>query len=144
MPLNSQQPLPPLAIDDIKFVWGERTFVMGIVNATPDSFSGDGILPSTGDIQAAVDQALRMEDEGADIIDVGGESTRPASLYPDAKPVDSDDDGIYDYMDNCPETPKDVVINWSGCQRNSANSHPYYKIESSLKIPVKNFIVQGG
>ncbi|MBT4125399.1 MAG: dihydropteroate synthase [Chloroflexi bacterium] len=92
MPLNSQQPLPPLAIDDIKFVWGERTFVMGIVNATPDSFSGDGILPSTGDIQAAVDQALRMEDEGADIIDVGGESTRPASLYPDAKPVDSDDE----------------------------------------------------
>ena len=65
---------------------------MGIVNATPDSFSGDGVLPTTGDIQNAVDQALRMEDEGADIIDVGGESTRPPSLYPDAKPVDSDDE----------------------------------------------------
>jgi hypothetical protein len=61
-----------------------------------------------------------------------------------SEPVDSDNDGIYDYMDNCPETPKDVVINWSGCQRNSANSHPYYKIESSLKMPVKNIIVQGG
>jgi len=65
---------------------------MGVVNATPDSFSGDGILPSTGDVQAAIDQALRMEDEGADIIDVGGESTRPANVYPDAKPVDSDDE----------------------------------------------------
>jgi dihydropteroate synthase len=89
---NSQQSKYPLAIGDSKFVWGERTYIMGIVNATPDSFSGDGVLPTTGDIQNAVDQALRMEDEGADIIDVGGESTRPPSLYPDAKPVDSDDE----------------------------------------------------
>jgi dihydropteroate synthase len=61
---------------------------MGVVNATPDSFSGDGSLPVSGDVQAAVEQALRMEDEGADIIDVGGESTRPTSIYPDAAPVD--------------------------------------------------------
>lgn len=65
---------------------------MGVVNATPDSFSGDGILPTTGDIQAAVEQALRMEDEGADIIDVGGESTRPASVYPGAVPVAANDE----------------------------------------------------
>ncbi len=65
---------------------------MGVVNATPDSFSGDGVLPSPGDIRAAVDQALRMEDEGADIIDVGGESSRPASVYPEAKPVDAIDE----------------------------------------------------
>jgi dihydropteroate synthase len=89
---NQQQPTSPLVIGDSKFAWGERTYVMGIVNATPDSFSGDGVLPTSGEIQSAVDQALRMEDEGADIIDVGGESTRPASLYPDAKPVDSDDE----------------------------------------------------
>ncbi len=89
---NYKQPISPLVIGDSKFAWGERTYVMGIVNATPDSFSGDGVLPRTGEIQSAVDQALRMEDEGADIIDVGGESTRPASLYPDAKPVDSDDE----------------------------------------------------
>ncbi|HEY4026596.1 MAG TPA: dihydropteroate synthase [Candidatus Dormibacteraeota bacterium] len=56
-----------------RFRWGTRVFVMGIVNATPDSFSGDGVLDPT----AAVGQALRMIDEGADIIDVGGESTRP-------------------------------------------------------------------
>lgn len=92
MSLNSQQSFPSLNVGNSEFVWGERTYVMGIVNATPDSFSGDGALPATGDVQTAVDQALRMEDEGADIIDVGGESTRPASLYPGAKPVDSDDE----------------------------------------------------
>jgi dihydropteroate synthase len=47
---------------------------MGIVNVTPDSFSGDGLAH---DVPAAVEQALRMCREGADIIDVGGESTRP-------------------------------------------------------------------
>ena len=56
-----------------RFLWGMRTFVMGVINVSPDSFSGDG----TGDdVQAAVDQARRFEEEGADIIDVGGESTR--------------------------------------------------------------------
>jgi dihydropteroate synthase len=60
---------------------------MGVVNATLDSFSGDGVLPTPGDVHAAIDQALRMEDEGADIIDVGGESTRPVSVYPGAAPI---------------------------------------------------------
>src|SRR5687768_16295327 len=55
------------------FHWGERTFVMGILNVTPDSFSGDG-LP---DAAAAVAQARSMAEEGADLLDVGGESTRP-------------------------------------------------------------------
>jgi dihydropteroate synthase len=52
---------------------------MGIVNVTPDSFSGDGLLAdAVGDpVEAAVAQALRMVDEGADMLDVGGESTRP-------------------------------------------------------------------
>jgi len=57
------------------FRWGERTYVMGIVNVSPDSFSGDG-LP---DIGSALTQAQRMVEEGADILDVGGESTRPGS-----------------------------------------------------------------
>lgn len=81
-----------LRIGGRDFQWGTRTYIMGVVNATPDSFSGDGVLPAAGDIQRAVDQALRMEDEGAGIIDIGGESTRPASVYPDAKPVISDDE----------------------------------------------------
>ena len=57
-----------------RFDWGARTYVMGIVNVTPDSFSGDGL---GGDVNAAVAQGLRMADEGADMLDVGGESTRP-------------------------------------------------------------------
>ena len=75
-----------------EFNWGERTYVMGVVNVTPDSFSGDGVLSVIGDVQSAIDQALRMEDEGADIIDIGGESTRPVSIYPDAQPVSDDDE----------------------------------------------------
>jgi len=60
------------------FRWGERTFVMGILNVTADSFSGDGLLAVPGDpVEAAVDQARRMVAEGADILDIGGESTRP-------------------------------------------------------------------
>jgi dihydropteroate synthase len=57
-----------------RFEWGARTYVMGIVNVTPDSFSGDGL--GTDD-DAAVEQGLRMVQEGADMLDVGGESTRP-------------------------------------------------------------------
>jgi dihydropteroate synthase len=58
--------------------WGLRTLVMGIVNVTPDSFSGDGLLASGGDpVSAAREQALRMAGDGADILDIGGESTRP-------------------------------------------------------------------
>ena len=57
------------------FRWGARTYVMGIVNLSPESFSGDGLADS----RAAVEQALRFVEEGTDILDVGGESTRPGS-----------------------------------------------------------------
>jgi dihydropteroate synthase len=57
-----------------RFEWGSRTYVMGIINVTPDSFSGDG---TGADLEAAVSQGLRMVREGADMLDVGGESTRP-------------------------------------------------------------------
>lgn len=63
----------------MSFVWGERTYIMGILNITPDSFSGDGLLNQTSVIQAAVEQATQFADVGADIIDIGGESTRPGS-----------------------------------------------------------------
>ena len=58
---------------NLEFHWGERTYIMGIVNATPDSFSGDW----NTDIEAAVAQGCRFVEEGADILDIGGESTRP-------------------------------------------------------------------
>ncbi|HET6311834.1 MAG TPA: dihydropteroate synthase [Candidatus Nitrosotalea sp.] len=57
-----------------RFEWGSRTYVMGIINTTPDSFSGDGLGT---DLEQAVAQGLRMVGEGADMLDVGGESTRP-------------------------------------------------------------------
>jgi dihydropteroate synthase len=58
------------------FRWGERTYLMGICNLSPESFSGDGL---GGDVEATLAQARRMVAEGADIIDVGGESTRPGT-----------------------------------------------------------------
>jgi len=58
------------------FTWGARTYIMGILNLTPDSFSGDGIYR---DLNRAIAQAQRLVADGADIIDVGGESTRPGS-----------------------------------------------------------------
>jgi dihydropteroate synthase len=84
----------PMTIGRRRFAWGERTFVMGIVNVTPDSFSGDGLLagapPDPGSaarsadisdlIGAAVAQARSMVAEGADLLDVGGESTRPGHV----------------------------------------------------------------
>jgi dihydropteroate synthase len=59
-------------------VLGERTLLMGVVNVTPDSFSGDGLHL---DVKAAAARALEMERDGADIIDIGGESTRPGAEW---------------------------------------------------------------
>src|SRR5689334_5295055 len=54
--------------------WGSRTYVMGVVNVTPDSFSGDGVGRDPG---AALRKAEELAADGADVIDIGGESTRP-------------------------------------------------------------------
>jgi dihydropteroate synthase len=71
----------PLAIGPRTFDWGSRTFVMGILNVTPDSFSGDGLLAAGGDpVRAAVALARSMVAAGADLLDVGGESSRPGHL----------------------------------------------------------------
>ena len=58
------------------FRWGERTLIVGIVNVTPDSFSGDGIVDARG----AIERALTQLALGSDIVDVGGESTRPGHV----------------------------------------------------------------
>ena len=68
-------PLAATRCGDTEFRWGERTYVMGILNLSPDSFSGDGL----SDTKAVVKQAKRFVSQGADIIDIGGESTRPGS-----------------------------------------------------------------
>jgi dihydropteroate synthase len=73
--MGSQTSVPsPITIRGREFRWSSRTYVMGVVNVTPDSFSGDGLGLDT---DAAVAQGRRFEEEGADILDVGGESTRP-------------------------------------------------------------------
>jgi dihydropteroate synthase len=59
--------------------WGSRTYVMGILNVTPDSFSGDGLLGQKNTVKAALDQARRFVEAGADMLDIGGESTRPGA-----------------------------------------------------------------
>jgi dihydropteroate synthase len=69
---------------ELELRWGERTYVMGILNVTPDSFSGDGLAD---DFKAAVARAKQMAGEGADIIDIGGESTRP-----NAQPVSAEEE----------------------------------------------------
>lgn len=65
--------------------WGERTYLMGIVNLTPDSFSGDGLAPEgrpADEVHAAARrQAAAFLEAGADILDVGAESSRPAQFY---------------------------------------------------------------
>ena len=78
-----------LTIKDHTFAWGQRTYVMGILNVTPDSFSGDGLLEGGGSgsshtgqrdsLPRSLEQAQGFVDAGVDILDVGGESTRPGS-----------------------------------------------------------------
>ncbi len=72
----------PIRIGPSAFCWGSRTHVMGILNVTPDSFAGDGL---GDDPRAAEARAEQMVADGADFIDIGGESTRPG-----ATPVDGE------------------------------------------------------
>ena len=89
---RSDRPAPSVTtIGARRFEWGARTYVMGILNVTPDSFSGDGLLvgsaalgataesaPNTeATVERTIERARRMIDEGADLLDIGGESTRP-------------------------------------------------------------------
>ena len=85
---QSKSPLVTTRCGYTEFRWGERTYVIGICNLSPDSFAGDGL---GSNIEAAVAQAKRMVAEGADIIDVGGESTRPGT---EPKSVDDVDDEL--------------------------------------------------
>ncbi len=76
-PLARSYNSPGLRVRGRQFVWGARTYVMGILNITPDSFSGDGLGT---DIAGAVATARRFEAQGADIIDIGAESSRPGAI----------------------------------------------------------------
>ena len=84
-----RQKITPIRIAKKEFIWGARTHVMGVINVTPDSFSGDGI---GSDIDGAKRLALQFQGWGADIVDVGGESTRPPSVYTGAAPTSLDEE----------------------------------------------------
>jgi dihydropteroate synthase len=83
----------PLIFGKHSLTWGERTYVMGILNLTPDSFSGDGLFvppPLTSSAkreEPGLQEAGRFLAAGADILDIGGESTRPGS-----QPVDAEEE----------------------------------------------------
>ena len=62
--------------------YGKRTYIMGILNVTPDSFSDGGDFDS---VEKALKHAKEMVEEGADMIDIGGESTRPGHTYVDSE-----------------------------------------------------------
>ncbi|HYM50920.1 MAG TPA: dihydropteroate synthase, partial [Candidatus Limnocylindrales bacterium] len=78
--------LPSVRIGGRDFAWGVRTYVMGVLNITPDSFSQDGVL----DVAQAVARARQMVTAGADLIDVGGESTRPQTWSGPGLPADEE------------------------------------------------------
>ena len=69
--------------------YGKRTYIMGILNVTPDSFSDGGDFNS---VEKALKHAKEMVAEGADMVDIGGESTRPGHTYVDSEEVDSEEE----------------------------------------------------
>lgn len=73
-----------LQIGPMTFDWGRQTYVMGIINVTPDSFSGDGLFDNEAWLAQVVVQGTQFAAEGAHLLDIGGESTRPG-----AEPVDA-------------------------------------------------------
>ena len=78
----------------VELEWGARTYVMGIVNVTQDSFSGDGLATADRDItaivEAALEQARAFVEAGAELLDVGAESSRPRNAYGDHPDVDAE------------------------------------------------------
>lgn len=94
------------------FTFGKKTYVMGILNVTPDSFSGDGVW---GDdvLETAVSQAKQFEADGADIIDIGGQSTRPGS-----EPVSAEEEAarvvpVIEAVSKAVQLPISIDTYWS-------------------------------
>ena len=82
-----------MIIQKNKLVWNSKPYIMGVVNVTPDSFSGDAIMKNNEDfVNLGVEKALGMQKDGADIIDVGGESTRPKHIYQGAQSISVDEE----------------------------------------------------
>ncbi len=82
-------PPPPLELATARLDWARQTYIMGILNLTPDSFSGDGLIHSSDaesdTIARVLAHARQLLDDGADVLDIGGESTRPGATSIDAE-----------------------------------------------------------
>ncbi len=82
----------PTRWDGHSFEWGQRTYIMGIVNVTPDSFSRDGLIFEGASreeiVRTAVEKGRRMVEDGADVLDIGGESTRPGTEHEEPLPAE--------------------------------------------------------
>lgn len=72
-----------------RFNWGAKTYLMGVLNTTPDSFSNDGVYEN---VELAISKGLEMLSHGADLLDVGGVSTRPSSIYGQVNQVSEQDE----------------------------------------------------
>jgi len=90
-----------------QFDWGRRTYVMGILNVTPDSFSGDGLLAGDDGAARAVERAREFLSGGADILDIGGESSRPGG---DRVPVAVERDRVLPVIEAILEAFPDAVV----------------------------------
>src|SRR5262249_17154132 len=78
--MDNEYPSRTLDLGRSQLEWGARTYIMAIINVTPDPFSADGLAQPGADIAAAaLRQARLAAHEGADILDIGGESTRPGA-----------------------------------------------------------------
>lgn len=86
--------LKQVKIKNRQFMWGAQTYVMAVINVTPDSFSGDGLLGADGalDLARIGEVAAQHEADGADIVDVGGVSSRPRHVYGAAAPVSTEEE----------------------------------------------------
>ena len=107
-----------LQIGKFTLEWGSRTYVMGILNVTPDSFSGDGFISKGDVVQAALSQADEFIASGADILDVGGESTRPGSA---PVHVDEELERVIPVIHALHKTFPDVLISIDTCKAQVAD-----------------------
>ncbi len=89
------------------FAWGTRSYVMGVLNLTPDSFSGDGLFAADDVVEASVAQAKRFLSAGADILDIGGESTRPGA---DPVTVQEEVDRVIPVIEAILRTRPDAIL----------------------------------
>jgi dihydropteroate synthase len=112
---NSAASPAPTRWGEHTLAWGQRTYLMGILNITPDSFSRDGLafegVSPQEILRAAVDKALRMVEEGADLLDIGGESTRPSTVGEEPLPAEIERERVLPVIEAlCAALPAQVIL----------------------------------